>query len=185
MSKAMAGPTAAKAQSAFRSAARCSCSPSAACRDGRRHDVHRSLTGRSDVARMASFLASRRLAARRRYRPAVCWLAIHQRRLFLDCCFSCWRCFASGIGPPIIADRGDRIRKSWHWEVSWTAASLVGFLGLFVWGAVIYFEIFRHAARRAARCLSSPSNGCGKSSTPAASPKSMCCTSRSAARSGW
>src|SRR6185437_14500329 len=63
-----------------------------------------------------------------------------------------------------LADRGDRIRKSWHWEVSWTAASFVGFLGLFVWGAVIYFEIFR-TPPTSSRCLSSPSNGCGKSST--------------------
>jgi cytochrome c oxidase subunit 2 len=41
------------------------------------------------------------------------------------------------------ADRGHRIRKSWHWEVGWTTASMLGFLALFVWGAVIYFQIFR------------------------------------------
>jgi cytochrome c oxidase subunit II len=41
------------------------------------------------------------------------------------------------------ADRGDRIRKSWHWEVSWTAATLVIFLGLFYWGAELYFRLFR------------------------------------------
>jgi cytochrome c oxidase subunit 2 len=40
-------------------------------------------------------------------------------------------------------DRGHRIRKSWHWEVAWTAASLLCFLALFVWGAIIYFQIFR------------------------------------------
>ena len=40
-------------------------------------------------------------------------------------------------------ERGDRIRKSWHWEVSWTAASFLCFLALFVWGAVIYFQIYR------------------------------------------
>jgi len=41
------------------------------------------------------------------------------------------------------ADREHRIRKSWHWEVAWTAASFVFFLVLFVWGADIYFQIFR------------------------------------------
>ena len=40
-------------------------------------------------------------------------------------------------------DRGNQTNKSWHWEVSWTAASLVCFLGLFYWGAVIYFQIYR------------------------------------------
>ena len=40
-------------------------------------------------------------------------------------------------------DRGHRIRKSWHWEVSWTAMSLFFFLILFVWGASIYLQIYR------------------------------------------
>ncbi|MGN6410411.1 MAG: cytochrome c oxidase subunit II [Nitrobacter sp.] len=40
-------------------------------------------------------------------------------------------------------DRGHRITKSWRWEVGWTAASLAGFLVLFVWGAEIYFQIYR------------------------------------------
>jgi cytochrome c oxidase subunit 2 len=40
-------------------------------------------------------------------------------------------------------DRGHRITKSWHWEISWTAASLLGFLVLFVWGAEIYFQVYR------------------------------------------
>jgi cytochrome c oxidase subunit 2 len=40
-------------------------------------------------------------------------------------------------------DRGHRVQKSWHWEVSWTAASLLCFLVLFVWGASIYFQIYR------------------------------------------
>lgn len=40
-------------------------------------------------------------------------------------------------------DRDHRISKSWHWEVGWTAASLLGFLGLFVWGASVYFELYR------------------------------------------
>jgi cytochrome c oxidase subunit 2 len=40
-------------------------------------------------------------------------------------------------------DRGDHIRKSWHWEVSWTTASLLVFLGLFVWGATLFLDIYR------------------------------------------
>jgi cytochrome c oxidase subunit II len=33
--------------------------------------------------------------------------------------------------------------KSWHWEVSWTAASLVAFLGLFIWGASLFLDAYR------------------------------------------
>ena len=40
-------------------------------------------------------------------------------------------------------DRNHRVKKSWHWEVSWTAASFVCFLGLFVWGASVFFQIYR------------------------------------------
>jgi len=39
------------------------------------------------------------------------------------------------------ADRDHRIRKSWHWEVSWTAATLIAFLGLFVWGAQLFLNL--------------------------------------------
>jgi cytochrome c oxidase subunit II len=39
------------------------------------------------------------------------------------------------------APRGDLVEKSWHWEVSWTAATLVAFLGLFVWGAALFLRI--------------------------------------------
>ena len=74
-------------------------------------------------------------------------------------------------------DRGDRVAKSWHWEVSWTTASLVAFLGLFVWGAGIYLDIYRPPPTNC-RCSSSQNNGCGRSSIPAASPRSMRCTSR-------
>jgi cytochrome c oxidase subunit 2 len=42
-------------------------------------------------------------------------------------------------------DRGERLRKTWHWEVGWTAATLIGFLGLFIWGADIFFETSRPA----------------------------------------
>jgi cytochrome c oxidase subunit 2 len=40
------------------------------------------------------------------------------------------------------ADRSDRIKKSWHWEVSWTAATMAGFLALFFWGAELYSRIY-------------------------------------------
>jgi cytochrome c oxidase subunit 2 len=39
------------------------------------------------------------------------------------------------------ADRNHRIKKSWHWEVTWTTATLVAFLGLFVWGAGLYVRL--------------------------------------------
>jgi cytochrome c oxidase subunit 2 len=40
-------------------------------------------------------------------------------------------------------ERGDRVAKSWYWEVSWTAASLFAFLGLFVWGASLFLDTYR------------------------------------------
>jgi cytochrome c oxidase subunit 2 len=40
-------------------------------------------------------------------------------------------------------DRGDPVAKSWYWEVGWTTASLVAFLGLFVWGASLFLDIYR------------------------------------------
>jgi cytochrome c oxidase subunit 2 len=40
-------------------------------------------------------------------------------------------------------DRSDRISKSWYWEIGWTSASLVCFLGLFIWGASVFFEIYQ------------------------------------------
>lgn len=43
-------------------------------------------------------------------------------------------------------DREDHESKSWRWEVGWTTASLVCFLGLFVWGASVYFEMYRTPA---------------------------------------
>ncbi len=39
------------------------------------------------------------------------------------------------------ADRDHRIKKSWHWEVAWTTATLVAFLALFVWGAQLYLNL--------------------------------------------
>jgi cytochrome c oxidase subunit 2 len=39
------------------------------------------------------------------------------------------------------ADRDHRVKKSWHWEVSWTVATLVAFLGLFIWGAQLFVRL--------------------------------------------
>lgn len=38
------------------------------------------------------------------------------------------------------ANRGGREQKSWHWEVGWTTASFVVFLGLYAWGADLYLR---------------------------------------------
>jgi cytochrome c oxidase subunit 2 len=40
------------------------------------------------------------------------------------------------------ADRSHRIKKSWYWEISWTTATLIGFLALFVWGAILYLDVY-------------------------------------------
>jgi cytochrome c oxidase subunit 2 len=79
------------------------------------------------------------------------------------------------------ADRDHRIKKSWHWEVAWTAATLIAFLALFVWGAHLYFGPYQTAR---CRSTSSPSSGCGRCSIPAASARSTSCTFRSRSRSG-
>ncbi len=39
------------------------------------------------------------------------------------------------------ADRDHRIKKSWKLETVWTAATLVAFLALFVWGARLYLDL--------------------------------------------
>ena len=41
------------------------------------------------------------------------------------------------------ADRGDRITKSWRWEIGWTTATLVAFLALFAWGASLFLSSYR------------------------------------------
>lgn len=40
------------------------------------------------------------------------------------------------------AARDDRIKKSWRWEIGWTAATLVAFLALFFWGARLYVDLY-------------------------------------------
>jgi cytochrome c oxidase subunit 2 len=44
------------------------------------------------------------------------------------------------------ANRDHRIRKSWHWEVTWTALTMLGFFGLFVWAAQLYLKLYEPPA---------------------------------------
>jgi cytochrome c oxidase subunit II len=46
----------------------------------------------------------------------------------------------------LTADRSHRVRKSWHWEVGWTTASLLTFVGLYAWGADFYLREHRPPA---------------------------------------
>jgi cytochrome c oxidase subunit II len=39
-------------------------------------------------------------------------------------------------------DRSGHEEKTWRWEVSWTAATLVAFLLLFAWGATLYVQAY-------------------------------------------
>ncbi len=41
------------------------------------------------------------------------------------------------------ASRADRVKKTWHFEIGWTAATGVLFLGFFVWGVSIYIWLFQ------------------------------------------
>ena len=41
------------------------------------------------------------------------------------------------------ADRSHPVQKTWYWEIGWTTVTLLGFLGLFVWGASLYLDVFR------------------------------------------
>ena len=40
-------------------------------------------------------------------------------------------------------DRGKIAEKTWRLEIGWTAATLLCFLGLFVWGARLYAQLYR------------------------------------------
>lgn len=41
------------------------------------------------------------------------------------------------------ASRAGRVEKTWHFEIGWTTATLVGFLALFVWGVSIYIWLYK------------------------------------------
>ena len=41
------------------------------------------------------------------------------------------------------ASRADPTKKSWVFEIGWTAATLIAFLGLFIWGAEIYIWLYQ------------------------------------------
>ncbi|MGH6789721.1 MAG: cytochrome c oxidase subunit II [Pseudolabrys sp.] len=40
------------------------------------------------------------------------------------------------------ANRDHRVKKSWVLETAWTVATFVAFLGLFVWGAKLYLDLY-------------------------------------------
>jgi cytochrome c oxidase subunit 2 len=40
-------------------------------------------------------------------------------------------------------ERGDRVQKSWRWEIGWSFATLVVFLGLFVWGTSLFLDLYQ------------------------------------------
>lgn len=40
------------------------------------------------------------------------------------------------------ADRDHRIKKSWKIETAWTAATLIAFLALFIWGAHLFLDLY-------------------------------------------
>jgi cytochrome c oxidase subunit II len=40
-------------------------------------------------------------------------------------------------------DRSKRVAKTWIWEIGWTTATLVAFLGLFVWGANAFIFLYQ------------------------------------------
>jgi cytochrome c oxidase subunit 2 len=40
------------------------------------------------------------------------------------------------------ADRGDRIKKTWWWEIGWSLATLVVFLVLFVWSTSLFLNLY-------------------------------------------
>jgi cytochrome c oxidase subunit 2 len=39
-------------------------------------------------------------------------------------------------------DRGKIAKKTWRFEIAWTSVTLVFFLGLFIWGAIVYSRLF-------------------------------------------
>jgi cytochrome c oxidase subunit 2 len=43
-------------------------------------------------------------------------------------------------------DRGALAEKTWRMETAWTAATLLAFFGLFIWGADLYVRLFRPPA---------------------------------------
>ena len=43
-------------------------------------------------------------------------------------------------------DRGELAQKTWRVEIAWTAATLVVFFGLFVWGANLYVRLYQAPA---------------------------------------
>ena len=51
------------------------------------------------------------------------------------------------------ADRSGTTKKTWRFEVSWTVATLLIFVGLAVWGADIYLHLYNPPANAVCRLL--------------------------------
>ena len=103
---------------------------------------------------------------------------------------ACWCCgmmlvFCVRYRRGSSASRADPTRRAGSSRSAGPAATLVAFLGLFVWGADGLHLALPVAGRRSRNLSSSASSGCGRSSTRAASARSTRCTSRSTRRCGW
>ena len=83
------------------------------------------------------------------------------------------------------ADRDHRIKKSWHWEVVVDRRDAGRFPRPVRLGRAALSRSAGRAEATRCRSTSSPSNGCGRCSTPAASARSTNCICRSAPRCGW
>jgi len=94
------------------------------------------------VAELDSILAAGRVLLRRRYRPAVHRAARYQPRRRAAAVHSAPR-FRDSLSAGSKADRSHPVRKTWYWEIGWTTVTLLGFLGLFVWGASLYLDVYR------------------------------------------
>ena len=94
------------------------------------------------MAELDSILAAGRVLLRRRYRPAVHRAARYQPRVAL-LLFILLLVFAIRYRAGSKADRSHPVRKTWYWEIGWTTLTLLGFLGLFVWGASLYLDVYR------------------------------------------
>ena len=138
-------------------------------------DARCALAERYDVARMDPILAPRRFASWRSDVDLLFAGLLLASSLVLGLLFF----LAGPVLRPLSRFQSGRSRRPDTQKLALggeldAAASFLCFLALFVWGAVIYFQIYR---RRRPDELSVfvvlPSSGCGRSSTRAANPKSM------------
>ena len=83
------------------------------------------------------------------------------------------------------ADRNHQVKKSWHWEVGWTAASLVVFVGLYAWGAEFYLREHKPPGNATDIYVVGKQWMWKFAASRTASARSTRCTCRSAGRCGW